>query len=1529
MSDSIKALASSMVLRKKAGADPYILFLGAGASINSGCSSMMSIVNDALKQHAKTDFDKWENKIEKAIRINEEYGELLKKQINKEKRARFFEIWRTLDDNTRYSILRKHLWEGKSPSEGYDNLAQLIKKGFIETVFSTNLDNLLERALNKAGMCYSDDFVVVVNGKDRPEVIAQQLNSSYTPLKIIKLHGSLEFPKSYAFTPEEISNFESQIKSEISRFINQSLIIAGYSMQDRDVYVLFEEEGNEIHFVNSTTPEPESEISRILSVRGKGKIIDGDWGNFDAFFRKLLMDTEDEEEINGLIPSNESRNVSKLKVPNTGNTVAYTPSGESDIPKTSTGSSTSAEYNIKELYDSLDKKYSIVSDYLPRKVCKARDFSPSIALFSSKDDHKNVYQEITKNKHIVLLCDAGVGKTTELKQLACHYSGLHPYFPIFVPLNKYTNKSIKEYFPKYWELIPEKELVILLDGFDEIESKNINDAIREIEFFCEKHPNAHVVVSCRTNFYKIETEGDEGKLNGFISYILLELENEEIKKYVKDKLDFKSNDFFDSIYEKDLYLLLRSPFYLKCLVELFTKNNDLPKSKAEIFKNLLESRIKLDIKHYRTTKELEQEKKNVMKNLEYIALAMECLGRNYIANEELEEILPEPSSRELLKYCTTWIKQETDRVTWQFEHNNFQEYLAAKKLSKYPLEVIKELVSFGHEHDKIAPSWINTLSFLVSIYDTADLQNWIFSVQPELFVKFEHDKISKEERLRIFKEIFESYEARGIWINRGKFRPDELARFGQSDEIIDYLLNKVENDAHYTTIGTSIELLCELEIPPEKEDRAKELLIKRALETSYEGTVQNLALECLSFHKFDSKEIIDQIVPSLKKSKDGNIRSGLYRLLCNSDCFSDYIDIFLEGIDCAYSRKIFSSSELTYLNEGFNKANSPESIRKIIEFFRKEPENLDKLYFDREIGFLENATQAYKEDPSILESCLELFKVLLIGHERQVQRVLSFFDNTNSRLQVFQKIYLGRNVEKFSFLILGTLADTDCIEFFIKEYEEGRITDAEVWQLQNSLAFQNKELQPQFNEVIVEKFGEKFALSPKTDYEKMRIQGTQRDVELLFSKELFLEEILRIFKISKKDELTCAELFLLETEYFEDNLSKLIIYLLCKIAGDKAVSSEKAIERIDSLKWDYFVIGKVYDMSRRDEGINFTQDQKQYVSEWCLSNVQDVDFRKAISKIDNSISTNRKAIFLSYFLRKFDLSYPENVLLDMISFDCFDSGVNFVGIEYLEKRLPYPKMKKRVLENLDNGIECDFILKNHIIFCKIHRIKQILQFTPDIIIDANRVYDTRKLALDTTSEMSETLSELEVILAEIKDDFKWVVLETLIGKKKNCEAFLLNAYNKGNEDDKLKASAYLMRLQNIKGLGFFIEWIEENEEYPWFINESPLRFLHDNIFVPNLLKLLKISYQDNISQDNFHSLHNDVLEALSRIAMNSEQNFYEIKKCIEDFITENSSNIANINFLYSYLEGLELKFSDARNKDINFVIAKFQELSIK
>jgi len=126
---------------------------------------------------------------------------------------------------------------------------------------------------------------------------------------------------------------------------------------------------------------------------------------------------------------------------------------------------------------------------------------------------------------------------------------------------------------------------------------------------------------------------------------------------------------------------------------------------------LLKIRITLDTEHYRNTVDIDEKVKDALFTLKRLAVSMEILGRNYIEDEEYKKIIPDESQRELLKYTTVWIKNEAESVTWQFEHNNFQEYLAAEVLSIQTIDVIKSFVS-TKSNKRVLPSWINTISIL-------------------------------------------------------------------------------------------------------------------------------------------------------------------------------------------------------------------------------------------------------------------------------------------------------------------------------------------------------------------------------------------------------------------------------------------------------------------------------------------------------------------------------------------------------------------------------------------------------------------------------------------------------------------------------------------------------------------------------------------------------------------------------------------------------------------------------------------------
>ena len=92
----------------------------------------------------------------------------------------------------------------------------------------------------------------------------------------------------------------------------------------------------------------------------------------------------------------------------------------------------------------------------------------------------------------------------------------------------------------------------MLDGLDEIESKNKRDFIRKIELFSEQYPNTTFIVSCRTNFYQSGSEQSAGTLNGFKEYILRDLHYSEIEKYIQQKFAAKASRFYEEINKSPL-----------------------------------------------------------------------------------------------------------------------------------------------------------------------------------------------------------------------------------------------------------------------------------------------------------------------------------------------------------------------------------------------------------------------------------------------------------------------------------------------------------------------------------------------------------------------------------------------------------------------------------------------------------------------------------------------------------------------------------------------------------------------------------------------------------------------------------------------------------------------------------------------------------------------------------------------------------------------------------------------------------------
>jgi hypothetical protein len=135
---------------------------------------------------------------------------------------------------------------------------------------------------------------------------------------------------------------------------------------------------------------------------------------------------------------------------------------------------------------------------------------------------------IEQIKYIVILGDAGCGKTQEINFLTDYYSNKeNTLFPIRIQLRNYTNQEIEIFIPEEYKEIGDPNIIFLLDGFDEVESKNKLTLIRSIQYYKEKHPETKFIVTSRTNFYHSD-------LDGFHEYYLADLESLDIQNYIEN-----------------------------------------------------------------------------------------------------------------------------------------------------------------------------------------------------------------------------------------------------------------------------------------------------------------------------------------------------------------------------------------------------------------------------------------------------------------------------------------------------------------------------------------------------------------------------------------------------------------------------------------------------------------------------------------------------------------------------------------------------------------------------------------------------------------------------------------------------------------------------------------------------------------------------------------------------------------------------------------------------------------------------------
>lgn len=1130
------------------------------------------------------------------------------------------------------------------------------------------------------------------------------------------------------------------------------------------------------------------------------------------------------------------------------------------------------------------REYSKPDLYISRRIV-----SESTEFLFEKG--KEIKEILEKEKRIALIGWAGSGKSIELQRLAYELSNKNGlWYPFLINLYSHTDKSIKNYIPEIDD-IPKNRIVLLLDGLDEVQNANMNIVGRQIVDFCNEFPNARVIVSCRSNFYTTDIENSElNTLRGFISYSLTELSQSEIDKYIERKIPLKKKSFFKEITDKNLEKLIHTPYYLIKLSEQYQNENRISNSKAELFEEVIKENIKRDAARYFPNDRYYREKE-MRESIEKLAFLMEYQGRNYCEWAELQSWFPEKKLEVLKRVGSLLDSKEGDQSTWKFKHNNLQEYLTAKFISTKRFEEIKKIISFPPLFSKIKPTWVNTLSFLISILEENNdiRKKLIFSLiknEPELVIKFEPDKLNSETRHQIFVKIFNFYKKDKRYINRTRFNVNELANFSLTEKTLEFLIGELHLINPVPSRGNALLLVSHY--PVEINFLAKRNIVKELIEKNLFGEDSELKHLAINAYVkiFDLNDgDFASLVSFFIQSTDTWIRYILFYAFHKQGYQDKYIDLIIKEIKTLVLDELIENERLAdeyyELNKCITSLQDFEAIDKTLDFIFDNFESINySIYFGEIITHLLKIVRTlFPENEVLQKKIITGFSNKVRIHDKRSKEFIEFFTETDIIHRAFVDIY-QMNSHELDYGVLDQLAQLATegnICFLAQEFKESRINREVVEDFQYSLKRHDKFLKL-FNELVNEK--EMVPLPIQRDFEKEEYERNKKIKELLFNKSAFKNAIEQVFIDIGKERLTKNEIREFQRTEYHGKYLPVVYQTIFFFHRSQNINKNEILTYIEK-NWDTFSIAEIIRFLKQVNKPDFSEEQINFLKKWCYTKSSVIDFTKALSKPSpDSTSADGLAIQISYLIRKLNFKdYSTDFYLSLLSFQKWDD--NEVTIfEFVKCIVPKDKIDKRVIKNLSEGIKYGGVLLDHLKYCVEHNLKQVTPILIPYLINEDH---NRYEVLNSYLKLNGGLKELEGLLPEIKDHFRYQLISDLIKNGSGTILkFLTDTFKvEQNEEDKLKLAGYLIQLQNIEGINFYINYIKEKKIVPSDSSPgNPFYSLTKVNLIWKVFHLFEMSIDPSIQQNSFNRLDNIAIESLRGISL-FDNNYPKAKRAFK------------------------------------------------
>ena len=1176
------------------------------------------------------------------------------------------------------------------------------------------------------------------------------------------------------------------------------------------------------------------------------------------------------------------------------------------------------------------KKYLPSIERISRTISLVPSSSQSQA--SIKNTNQNLLAQLAVETRIVLLGEAGSGKTSELQNLVFHLSDpASGYYPIYLRINQFdANTAFQNFLPAYWNQIDITKLVLVLDGLDEIGIGNFGSCVKELNQFLLTFPSIRMVISCRTNFYDLPNRATNGTLNNFKVFLIDSISNHQVETFIRHRLgDSLGLRFQEEIARGVLKDFSRNLFFLRILCDLYYEEGTLNHDMSYIMNIFIRKQLVVGTEY----DSAERTSAEIVKVFQKVALMMEILGRNYLKDDELNEILPD-NEYGFVRSTSILQIQFGSSITWQFQHNNIQEYLAARELSCMSMSEIKSLLSFPPQHKKLNATWINTLTFLLEILERnskmrANLLNWLLTIEPEILIRLEKDKIEKSLRVRIFKKIFKYYKANEIWISSNKFREEDFINFIDTNDALPFCLNELVRVGNTrTTKLNSVRLLSHLLIPIGKAPKVRSILIEQLKINSKDPYFAFSILHSISSLKVFENSDLKRIMKIFENKNNQYVRAGLYHYIYSANASDRVVEFLLQGVSLINNNTIEDRENVNLFDEGWNLRQCLLSL--------KQPESLQSLLL-----FMSKFNNYWYDELDILNGSLVEIRNRHLGNNKLIRSVIDYYmsDKTRSdssfdkaiiefiKESALEKIAVEQIWEKrevaslrSTFRMIAPIISKTEIPKLVQDFTSQSYSTESLIYFVNSVKFSNKE-NYDFLIEILGSVGIIIPLESSVDYGAIAKQRHLEAFDVLFDPDRFVLEVNRVFdRIGESisiDEISEARRVNYGFNNFEnsglnDSAIRLIRENCDSNKGNALRSSIQSWLAPEKLKIYLLIVAYEYIKNGRHEETN---EQRSWIIRRCEELIGQIDFSVAVRTNDaGDIVYTRHSTLVAFFTKRYSIKWDNKILIAMLSFD-FYYQTSYAGIDHIVGMLPKVDVDNEIARCMQKPSRIDFVYMNHVKYAAVNLNTDLAKWLINEIGNPLRKIRTKleilRIYLDNRGDITVFKNRFRAYPTEIK----WRIAEQLVHSNASemVRSFAKNIIRSNDDiDEKVRAANCLIQIQDISGFKYLASVLRTNNELDFNSLRIDLNGIKTVRALPFLLSLLEISYERKMDEFSTSNIRSSVLNGLTNIAMQDQKRLSSVLSGLTHFIKLNRTKYRHVNFLAISVQSIENKFYENR-----------------